>query len=137
MGNGINFCDTAKRASQRLTPHITGEIPLYHRSGNKPLDSTTLWSTFQHITQGDFSWTVLGVPCPQNQWPAAAPLNPRSPSNWCPTSHPTFLVGRVRDPTKIDKTEKKIGTLIQTSLWEDLEPNQGTSAKTKTHLSTG
>ena len=31
-----------KRASQRLTPHIKGEIPLYHRSGDKPLDPTTL-----------------------------------------------------------------------------------------------
>ena len=41
VGND-HFCDTAKRASQRLTPHIKGEIPLYHRSGNKPLDSTTL-----------------------------------------------------------------------------------------------
>ena len=41
VGND-HFCDTTKRASQRLTPHIQGEIPLYHRSGNKPLDSTTL-----------------------------------------------------------------------------------------------
>ena len=39
VGND-HFCDTAKRASQRLTPHIQGETPLYHRSGNKPLDST-------------------------------------------------------------------------------------------------
>ena len=44
MGND-HFCDTTKRASQRLTPHIQGEIPLYHRSGNKPLDSTTLVKT--------------------------------------------------------------------------------------------
>ena len=42
VGNGIHFCDTTKRASQRLTPHIKGEIPLYHRSGEKPLDPTTL-----------------------------------------------------------------------------------------------
>ena len=42
VGNGIHFCDTTKRASQRLTPHIKGDIPLYHRSGNKTLDSTTL-----------------------------------------------------------------------------------------------
>ena len=36
VGND-HFCDTTKRASQRLTPHIQGEIPLCHRSGNKPL----------------------------------------------------------------------------------------------------
>ena len=41
VGND-HFCDTTKRASQRQTPHIQAEIPLYHRSGNKPLDSTTL-----------------------------------------------------------------------------------------------
>ena len=41
MGND-HFCDTTKRASQRLTPRIKGEIPLYHRSGVKPLDPTTL-----------------------------------------------------------------------------------------------
>ena len=35
VGND-HFCDTTKRASQRLTPHIQGEIPLYHRSGNIP-----------------------------------------------------------------------------------------------------
>ena len=34
--------DTTKRASQRLRPHIQGESPFYH-SGNKPLDSTTLF----------------------------------------------------------------------------------------------
>ena len=28
-----HFCHTTKRASQRLTPHIKGEILLYHRSG--------------------------------------------------------------------------------------------------------
>ena len=32
-----HFCDTSKKASQRLTPHIKGEIPLYHRSEKKPL----------------------------------------------------------------------------------------------------
>ena len=31
-----------KGASQRLPPNIKGEIPLYHRSGEKPLDPTTL-----------------------------------------------------------------------------------------------
>ena len=41
VGND-HFCDTTKRASQRLTPHIKGEIALYHRSGDKPLDATTL-----------------------------------------------------------------------------------------------
>ena len=41
VGND-HFCDTTKRASQRLTPHIQGEIPLYHRSGLKPLDPATL-----------------------------------------------------------------------------------------------
>ena len=41
VGND-HFCDTAKKASQRLIPHIKGEIPLYHRRANKPLDSTTL-----------------------------------------------------------------------------------------------
>ena len=41
VGND-HFCDTTKRASQRLTLHIKGEIPLYHRSGDKPLDPTTL-----------------------------------------------------------------------------------------------
>ena len=45
MGND-HFFDTTKRASQRLTPHIQGEIPKisqkYHRSGNKPLDPTSL-----------------------------------------------------------------------------------------------
>ena len=37
VGND-HFCDTTKRASQRLSPHIKVEIPLYHRS----LDPTTL-----------------------------------------------------------------------------------------------
>ena len=33
------ICDTTKRASQRLTPpKRKGEIPLYHRSGEKALD---------------------------------------------------------------------------------------------------
>ena len=41
VGND-HFCDTTKRASQKLTTHIKGEIPLYHRSGDKPLDLTTL-----------------------------------------------------------------------------------------------
>ena len=41
VGND-HFCDTTERVSQRLTPHIKGEIPLYHRSGAKPLDPTTL-----------------------------------------------------------------------------------------------
>ena len=40
VGND-HFCDTTKRVSQRLPPHKQGEIPLYHRSGNTPLDSTT------------------------------------------------------------------------------------------------
>ena len=33
VGNGIHFCDTTKRKNQTLTPHIQGETPLYHRSG--------------------------------------------------------------------------------------------------------
>ena len=41
MGND-HFCDTKKRVSQRLIFNIKGEIPLYHRSGEKPLDPTTL-----------------------------------------------------------------------------------------------
>ena len=43
VGNGIHFCDKTRKASQRLTHHITGEIPLYHRSGVTPLDPTTLF----------------------------------------------------------------------------------------------
>ena len=27
VGNGIHLCDTTKRVSQRLTPHMQGEIP--------------------------------------------------------------------------------------------------------------
>ena len=46
VGND-HFCDTTKMASQRLTPHIKGEIPLYHRSGEKPLDPTTLLFSLQ------------------------------------------------------------------------------------------
>ena len=36
VGND-HFCDTTKRASQRLTPHTKGEVPLYHRRGEKLL----------------------------------------------------------------------------------------------------
>ena len=41
VGND-HFYDTTKRASLRLTSYLKGEIPLYHRSGDKPLDPTTL-----------------------------------------------------------------------------------------------
>ena len=44
VGNGTHFCDTTRRASQRLTLQINGEIPLHHRSGDNPLDPTTLES---------------------------------------------------------------------------------------------
>ena len=40
VGNGIHFCDTTERAFQRL--FIERGIPWYHRSGEKPLDPTTL-----------------------------------------------------------------------------------------------
>ena len=42
----------------------------------------------------------------------------RSPGNWCQLFYPFF--GWEGSPTKIDKTEK-VGTLILTSLLEDLE----------------
>ena len=42
VGNGIHFCDTTKRASQRLNPpHTKRGIP-YQRSEDKALDPTTL-----------------------------------------------------------------------------------------------
>ena len=50
MGND-HFCDTTKRASQRQTPLIKGEIPLYHRSGEKPLDPTTLYRKLLTMAQ--------------------------------------------------------------------------------------
>ena len=37
VGND-HFCDTTERASQRLFSSYKGGIPLYHRSGEKPLD---------------------------------------------------------------------------------------------------
>ena len=37
-----DFKDTTETASQRLTRYIKREIPLYHRSGDTPLDPTTL-----------------------------------------------------------------------------------------------
>ena len=40
VANGIH-CDTTEKDSPRL-PHVKGEIPLYHRSGDKPLDPITL-----------------------------------------------------------------------------------------------
>ena len=43
----------------------------------------------------------------------------RSPSNWCPTSH-RFFVGLEGSPTRIDYRKKRNGTLILTSLLEDL-----------------
>ena len=40
------LCDTTGRASQTPThPLRMGEIPLYHRRGDKPLDPTTLFLT--------------------------------------------------------------------------------------------
>ena len=50
---------------------------------------------------------------------APAVCRTRSPSDWCPTSHP-FLFGWEGSPSKIDD-RKKMGTLILTSLLEDLE----------------
>ena len=46
-----HFCDTTKRASQRLTRPYQQGIPLYHRSGDKPLDATTLlWSDSDQLS---------------------------------------------------------------------------------------
>ena len=42
VGNGTHFCDATKRHSPRQTPYKKGAIPLYHRSGDEPLDPTTL-----------------------------------------------------------------------------------------------
>ena len=43
MGND-HFCDTTEKVP-KTNPDIKGEIPLYHRSGDKPLDLTTLKSS--------------------------------------------------------------------------------------------
>ena len=42
VGNGINFCDTTKKSLPKTNPPYKRGIFLYHRSGDKPLDPTTL-----------------------------------------------------------------------------------------------
>ena len=71
MGNGIHLYDTTERASQRLTPVQTvpktntrykwGD-PLYHKSGDTPLDPTTLITFELGPAQPDLKWNVKGHP---------------------------------------------------------------------------
>ena len=55
---GDDHCDTTKWASQRLIHHKKGAIPVYHRSGEKPLDPTTL----QMLELGWFGWASVQPP---------------------------------------------------------------------------
>ena len=54
-----NFCDTTERASQRLTPaRIKGEILLHHRSGDRPLDPTTLLGLQETTRKRRIRWAT-------------------------------------------------------------------------------
>ena len=59
VGND-HFCDTSVIQQKGLPkdqhPIKKGEIPLYHRSGNKPLDSTTLAKSESNL------WVKSGNP---------------------------------------------------------------------------
>ena len=51
VGND-HFCDTTEMDSPRLNPPCKGGDPLYHRSGDEPLDPTTLVSDVSQYAIG-------------------------------------------------------------------------------------
>ena len=77
-----HFCDTTERASQRLSPCIKWDISLYHRSGDKPLGSTTRFGRAgaglnrfgAQPTRGDLEQRLA------RDWRSAAPFG--SPRGW-------------------------------------------------------
>ena len=59
VGND-HFYDTTKRVSQRLPPPFKQGIPLYHRSGDKPLDPATLAK--------EMKWTNVALGSSSIEW---------------------------------------------------------------------
>ena len=56
-----HFCDAIKRVCRRRIPHMRREIPLYHRSGGKPHDPTTLHT--QTVANPENSMLQPGCSC--------------------------------------------------------------------------